>query len=1586
MPQTLEVKGKSGKVYEFPIPDGADMADFQRKVTQFMHSKGETATPAGRSPAPPSSVSHDVPQAWNPAAGPTLDTGGGFKPFVPPVPPQRSFTGNLKDFVNGVIGKLQKGSSPSAGETYLKKAIEAAKPRRESGGESYLRKAGGKPKPPIQMSDPDFLKRLVEDARKESERKEAAQFAEAQKEGERQLAIAQQEDTFDPNPPGSTFRVPTDAASARSIMRENMDPGATLERSVGALAQGSFAPGATLSLTPDQKDAVLRGIGNALPRATAAALISNPSSLVGVVAEMGGWAAFGGVPETPEEWAMVGGGIAALHQVGKLGKFLFPLTKGAKPADAAQSVARELATRKGAQAEFTPKPETAYAGGEVPNLVGMAKQPGATGKAVPAGAVDGGSTPPASTGANSSEIPNSSGATLYRAIDAQGRSPGEWVYTTDSKKYADAFAAIREGSINTVPSRLQNPIDISNLSSTASSAALKKALAEYGIVLPKLDEGEPFWQMLQPDVRASILKQGRDRGHDGIIFKDVVITPDGKRITGTTHVFFDNPTTPKPEPPVSAQNVKPSEVPKGASEANSAPIASKKEAIADATPTPKAETSARAKNVPTAKADTPKHDYSSTQADLPPADASAVTRAASKIPDNVLAEDGREARPHVTVKYGLHGDDASEVAALLQDEPPITVTLGKTSLFENPEADVVKIDVDSPALHRLNAKIASLPNTDTFPDYKPHVTLAYVKPGEGARFKGMADLDGRTFTIDRVVFSDKNGKKTTIMLSGKETPPSPKAGTTSKPKTSATAKADATATTATIETPKGGISHEKIGQLREEIGWEPPAKTTKTDAELVEGATKLAGKEAAIADSIMAGDKSLTGEQSLALGVRLQKLKKEMRAAEKAKNVDAYDLARDEATKLADALDESGSRQGRDFRARQFVGQDDYSSWAIERRIVKEAKRDPTEIEKTFAREQAARDAEYAERIAKLEAENEELRAATIVTEMTRRRRVPVSIEAKRAMLSKERDEILTDLAKVTAQASAGIDPVLLAKAAPLMRKLAFNLVDSGVTEFRAVVEKLVELTGRTKDEIIAMLAHREEPTPRTLSAEAKARKEIIDQARARARQDRIHAESLEREAKNAVGALEHFNKAAAAKKAREKARRSAKEAKASIRRVQQGIREENLLNKKKRTAEAKLGEYEHALKTGDFEPWLKKQPAVKKSDAELENLRSMRDLLRRKVDARIRAMEPKNPAAKVVGEFTGAVRFVKLGTDAGALLRQGLYGALSHPGLYAKSVVRGLKAIPSDVAARQMERQIIGRKVGHVSMELVRRRAGLQITDSLTMPEEAFMSTWLKKIPGFGHFNAAAERFQTTLLNSLRAEMFDKFAMSADNLTKAELETYAQFVNAATGRSNLKKVPEFMNVIFTSPRYTLSRFEVALQAVKNPIKMFYDRGARESVKDLAKAGAVVYGALKAAEYAGLSVDFDPTSADFLKMRAGDNVYDPTSSVANAVRDTVRLWIYSQDPKFGKTPGDVAGRKFVNSLAPGVRTPLEAKSGKSLGGFELDESEKGWKQWAPLIVSQFAEDLETNNPRIAANLAAEFVGIGVTKYPRPKKK
>lgn len=139
---------------------------------------------------------------------------------------------------------------------------------------------------------------------------------------------------------------------------------------------------------------------------------------------------------------------------------------------------------------------------------------------------------------------------------------------------------------------------------------------------------------------------------------------------------------------------------------------------------------------------------------------------AKNIPDDALASDGREDHVHVTVKYGIHISDPTAIQAHLAKLKPLKARLGKVTLFDtSPEHDVVKIDVVSSDLHRLNKHISkNFEVTDTYPDYKPHVTIAYVKKGLGSKYDGRDDFEGRELILDDVVFSGKDNRMTTLNL------------------------------------------------------------------------------------------------------------------------------------------------------------------------------------------------------------------------------------------------------------------------------------------------------------------------------------------------------------------------------------------------------------------------------------------------------------------------------------------------------------------------------------------------------------------------------------------------------------------------------------------------------------------------------------------------------------------------------------------------------------------------------------------------------------------------------------------------------
>lgn len=140
-----------------------------------------------------------------------------------------------------------------------------------------------------------------------------------------------------------------------------------------------------------------------------------------------------------------------------------------------------------------------------------------------------------------------------------------------------------------------------------------------------------------------------------------------------------------------------------------------------------------------------------------------------------LAPDGRETQSHITVLYGLHEANPAAVAKALAGEGPIRVKLGKISKFpDSGDGEVLKIDIDSPDLRRLNKKISGLPHTSTHPGYRPHLTLAYVRPGTADKYIGKKNpLEGREIILKEIAVSDRGGEQHMIPLVGKQTTPPP---------------------------------------------------------------------------------------------------------------------------------------------------------------------------------------------------------------------------------------------------------------------------------------------------------------------------------------------------------------------------------------------------------------------------------------------------------------------------------------------------------------------------------------------------------------------------------------------------------------------------------------------------------------------------------------------------------------------------------------------------------------------------------------------------------------------------------------------
>jgi 8-oxo-dGTP pyrophosphatase MutT (NUDIX family) len=137
----------------------------------------------------------------------------------------------------------------------------------------------------------------------------------------------------------------------------------------------------------------------------------------------------------------------------------------------------------------------------------------------------------------------------------------------------------------------------------------------------------------------------------------------------------------------------------------------------------------------------------------------------SQIPPIQLVGDGYEDWPHVTLLYGIVGTPIEDVVAFVRKIGQVDATFGKLSLFDNADGSVLKVEVDSPVLHKLNGRIKeSFPVEETYPDYRPHMTVAYMDREAAPSYTGSSPLSGHAVTFTHAVVS-MGGQKIRVPLS-----------------------------------------------------------------------------------------------------------------------------------------------------------------------------------------------------------------------------------------------------------------------------------------------------------------------------------------------------------------------------------------------------------------------------------------------------------------------------------------------------------------------------------------------------------------------------------------------------------------------------------------------------------------------------------------------------------------------------------------------------------------------------------------------------------------------------------------------------
>lgn len=122
---------------------------------------------------------------------------------------------------------------------------------------------------------------------------------------------------------------------------------------------------------------------------------------------------------------------------------------------------------------------------------------------------------------------------------------------------------------------------------------------------------------------------------------------------------------------------------------------------------------------------------------------------------------GRETNPHITVLYGIHErtPDKLDFSGVILPTEVEWLELGK---FEAPTHDVliIKVKKDEVLQSLFDFVNEAYPDNDnSFPNYVPHTTIAYVKKGKADKYiEEYSDLFTGSHTISVVQFAFNDDK------------------------------------------------------------------------------------------------------------------------------------------------------------------------------------------------------------------------------------------------------------------------------------------------------------------------------------------------------------------------------------------------------------------------------------------------------------------------------------------------------------------------------------------------------------------------------------------------------------------------------------------------------------------------------------------------------------------------------------------------------------------------------------------------------------------------------------------------------------
>lgn len=302
----------------------------------------------------------------------------------------------------------------------------------------------------------------------------------------------------------------------------------------------------------------------------------------------------------------------------------------------------------------------------------------------------------------------------------------------------------------------------------------------------------------------------------------------------------------------------------------------------------------------------------------------------------------------------------------------------------------------------------------------------------------------------------------------------------------------------------------------------------------------------------------------------------------------------------------------------------------------------------------------------------------------------------------------------------------------------------------------------------------------------------------------------------------------------------------------------------------------------------------------------------------------------------------------------------------------------------------------------------------------EFYVSNIPEKIPLVGRLIRAGNHNYVETTNMFMQAVWDKLRAQdiADGrrITKKDLKQRGNWLMAMSGRSKLPKGTERVATVlgspFFAPRFSISRFTtpafMAKMASNDPVARAIGRQSARSFASFIATNVAIIGLVKAIWGDKVSVEMNPKSADFAKLRIGNTRIDLWAGYIQAVRFLTQITTGEYKTAAGKIKErgvtDTVGRFIRTKFNPMASMIADIMAGQTFSGDKpfsppkgeagktMDEmgvpkevqgiSKEVYNRAVFLWVQDFMDAWEQENIGMALTTGAlSWAGINTSTYP-----